>query len=213
MIPVELYKKAAKDYKLEHVTPLNTQLTAYGGSKLTVVGQVRIRMWRDDFKCQLDCNLVESNAIRPLLGRKACIGMKIIKYIDNDEINKLQTGNALVYALENTNTTKSTRDPITQEALIKKYPEVFSDGVGKLAGEYHIRIDSTMDPVQHAPRRLPVALRAKVQEALENLEKQEIITPVTSPTAWISSMVTVPKKNGKLRHMSRPKRLKLGRTA
>ena len=70
VIPVELYKKAAKDYKLEHVTPLNTQLTAYGGSKLTVVGQVRIRVWRDDFKCLLDCNLVESNVIRPLLGKR-----------------------------------------------------------------------------------------------------------------------------------------------
>ena len=104
-----------------------------------------------------------------------------------------------MYALENPNTTKSMRDPITQEALIKKYPEVFSDGVGKLAGEYHIRIDSTMDPVQHAPLHVPVALRAKVQEALENREKQEIIIPVTSPTAWISSMVTIPKKNGKLR--------------
>ena len=34
--------------------------------------------------------------------------MKIIKYIDNDEINKPQTGNAPVYALENTETTKST---------------------------------------------------------------------------------------------------------
>ena len=44
-----------------------------------------------------------------------------------------------------------------------------------------------------------MALRAKVKEALEDLEKQEIVTPVTSPTAWISSMVTVPKKNGKLR--------------
>ena len=87
VIPVELYKKSTNDYKLEHVTPLNTQLTAYGGSKLTFVGQVRIQVWRDDYKCKLDCNLIESNAIRPLLGRKACVGMKIIKYIDNDEIN------------------------------------------------------------------------------------------------------------------------------
>ena len=125
--------------------------------------------------------------------------MKIIKYIDNDELNKPQTGNAPIYALESTNTRKETRAPITKEALIEKYPEVFSDGVGKLAGQYHIKIDSNVDPVQHAPRRVPVALRTKVKEALEDLEKQEIVTPVTTPTAWISSMVTVPKKNGKLR--------------
>ena len=87
-ILVELYRKATKDYELDHVTPLNTHLTAYGGSKLTVVGQVSIRVWRDDFKCQLDCKLVDNNGIRPLLGRKASVGMKIIKYIDNEELNK-----------------------------------------------------------------------------------------------------------------------------
>ena len=102
---------------------------------------------------------------------------------------------------------KVTYVPITREALIEKYPDVFGDGVGKLAGEHHIRLDNTVDPVQHAPRRVPVALRAKVKEALEDLVKQEVIAPVTSPTAWISSMVTVPKKNGKLRICLEPKDL------
>ena len=159
VIPVELYRKATKDYELDRVTPLDTHLTAYGGSKLTVVGQVRIRVWRDDFKCQLDCKLVDNNGIRPLLGRKACMGMKIIKYIDNDELNKPRTGNASVYAVESTHANR-TCTSITKETLIKQYPEVFSDGVGKLAGEYHIRINSSIDLVQHAPRRVPVALRA-----------------------------------------------------
>ena len=126
------------------------------------------------------------------------MGMKIIKYIDNDELSKPRTGNAPVYAVESTHANKTCAS-ITKETLIEQYPEVVSEGVGKLDGEYHIRIDSSIDPVQHAPRRVPVALPAKVKEALEDLEKQEIVTPVNSPTAWISSMVTVPKKNGKLR--------------
>ena len=33
---------------------------------------------------------------------------------------------------------------------------------------------------------------------LEELEAQKIITPVTQPTQWISSIVVIPKKNGKL---------------
>ena len=52
-IPIDLYKKASKDYQLKHVKPANTQLAAYGGSKQRVVGQVRIRVWRGDYKCQL----------------------------------------------------------------------------------------------------------------------------------------------------------------
>lgn len=70
-----------------------------------------------------------------------------------------------------------------------------------------------MDPVQHVPRRVLVAFTEKVKEALEDLEKQGMITPVTSPTAWISTMVTVSKKNGRHTvHMSRPNGLKSGRT-
>ena len=34
VIPVSLYRKATKDYRLERVTPVNAQLSAYGGSSL-----------------------------------------------------------------------------------------------------------------------------------------------------------------------------------
>ena len=93
----------------------------------------------------------------------------------------------------------SNKQPVNKETLLKKYPEAFSEGVGELAGEYNIRNDKSVDPVQHTPRRVPVALREKVKEALETLEKQQIIVPVTTPTPWISSMVTVPKSIGKMR--------------
>ena len=39
------------------------------------------------------------------------------------------------------------------------------------------------------------------------MEKQGIIASVTTPTAWVSSMVVVPKKNGKLRICLDPKDL------
>mgnify|MGYP000394558297 FL=1 len=78
-MPVELCKKASNDYELRRgVTPLNTHLKACGGCKLTVTGQFCICVWRDDFKCQLDCKLVDNNVILPLFGRKANVGMTII---------------------------------------------------------------------------------------------------------------------------------------
>ena len=97
--------------------------------------------------------------------------MRIIKYTDNDQLNKPQTGSALVYSLEKPNVTKATQGAITREVLIKNYPHIFSESIGKLAGEYHIRVDSTVDSTQHAPRRVPVALRTKVKDALEDLEQ------------------------------------------
>ena len=124
-------------------------------------------------------------------------------------MNKPQTGSIPVYSLDNTATaTKQVvQTTITKEKLIENYPNVFGEGVGQLAGEHHIRVNHTVDPVKHAPRRVPVALRAQVKDALDDLEKQEVITTVTEPTAWISSMVVVPKKNGKLRICLDPKDL------
>ena len=46
---------------------------------------------------------------------------------------------------------------------------------------------------------MPVALRDKLKETLDDLHQQDIIEDVTIPTAWVSSMVVVPKANGKLR--------------
>ena len=118
--------------------------------------------------------------------------MEIVSYLDNDELYKPNVGNSTVYTL-------SEDIPVSKEVLAKKYPKVFHMGVGKLEGEYHIRLDSKMNPVKHAPRRVPVALRAPLTNTLEDMVRQDIIAPVTKPTSWISSMVVVPKKKCDLR--------------
>ena len=61
--------------------------------------------------------------------------------------------------------------------------------------------------MQHAPRRVPVALRDRLKENLDDMVQQGIIAPVTKPTPWFSSMVVVPKKNGALRISLDPKDL------
>ena len=48
---------------------------------------------------------------------------------------------------------------MSKESLIKKFQEVFAEEVGQLDGEYHIKIDPTVSPVQHPPRRVPVSVR------------------------------------------------------
>ena len=68
-------------------------------------------------------------------------------------------------------------------------------------------MDETVPPVQHAPHRIAVALRLKLKETLDDLEAQGVIAQVTTPTKWISAMVAVPKKNGKLRICLDPKDL------
>ena len=96
VMPVEIYKKSTQDVSLSKVTPAQTQVKAYGGGTLPVIGAVILRVSRGDLRCRLDCKLVNCSGIRPLLGRKTCLGMKINAYLDNDKLNKPDTGDAPV---------------------------------------------------------------------------------------------------------------------
>jgi len=159
-----LYKKAAKDVSLKHVKTYRTAIAAYGGSRIPVVGQVQIHVSRRDNEGFLDYKLVNSTEIRPLLGRKACIEMKVIKYTDNDELHKPDTGSAPVYTVDSTSEEVSNHAPLSKDDFPQKYRKAFRANVGKMEGEYRIRIDTEVDPVQNAPRRVPVALRDKLKE-------------------------------------------------
>ena len=192
VIPLDIYKKATGDASLTKITPSHTQVTAYGGNNLPVVGTVLLRVQRGGLRCRLDCKIIDRSGIRPLLGRKACLGMKIIAYLDNDHLNQPAIGNATVCEL-------GPPKLVSIEQLISKYASVFGSGVGLLDGKYHIVLDETVTPVQHSPRRVPVPLRDVLKSTLDNLVLQNILAPVQKPTPWISSMVAVPKKDGLLR--------------
>lgn len=98
------------------------QITTYGGAENLMIGKA-LRVWCGDFTsmCRLDCKtvrqiyskidrcIVDKCNISPLLGRKACLGMKIVAYLDNDELNKPSTGTSKVKALN------SGSSPLTQE--------------------------------------------------------------------------------------------------
>ena len=86
-------------------------------------------MSRDETKCKLNCKLVDSENIRPILAKRACLGMNIIRYTNNDALKKPQTGSFPIYVVK------------TMETILKKehhcnqFLEVFSEGVGRLEGK------------------------------------------------------------------------------
>ena len=86
---------------------------------------------------------------------------------------------------------------VTSNTLIEQYNDVFK-GLGCLGNEYHIDVDKSVIPVQHVPRRVPVAMKELLKQKLADLTKQGIITKVEEPTPWISNMLAI-KKPGKLR--------------
>ena len=100
------------------------------------MGTVALKVKRGRIKLTLHCKIVDCVNIRPLLERKSCLLLNIISYLDNDKLNKPDTGNSPVYTLDITTT-------LTREQLIKQYPKVFGPGIGLLEGRYHIRINDT----------------------------------------------------------------------
>ena len=80
------------------------------------------------------------------------------------------------------------------------------EGLGCFKGEYHIQIDENVKAVQHAPRRIPVAIREELKLKIDKMVKDGILAKVTEPTDWISSLVVV-KKPSKLRICIDPKDL------
>ena len=83
---------------------------------------------------------------------------------------------------------------LTKEQILKDYRDVF-EGLGCMEGLCYLEVDQTVRPVIHPPRKIPVALRDRLKEELDKLVGEEILTPVTEPTKWVSSLVLVNKPN------------------
>lgn len=87
----------------------------------------------------------------------------------------------------------------------EEYPEV-NETTAMLPGTYSLKIDPTVPPVVHGPRRQPQALRQKICAKLEEMTREGQIAKVTEPTDWVSSMV-VKVKGDKVRICLDPKDL------
>ena len=71
--------------------------------------------------------------------------------------------------------------------------------MGCLEREYHIEVDPTVTSVINPSRIIPAALRSRVKEEFDDMERKNVIRKVEEPIDWASSMVVVEKPNGKLR--------------
>ena len=80
------------------------------------------------------------------------------------------------------------------------YPECFKDqGKHFLDFEYTIKIDESVPPKAHPPRRVPLELQEKLNIKLQEMMKRGIIKRVTGPTEWVNSVVVETKPSGDLR--------------
>lgn len=80
-----------------------------------------------------------------------------------------------------------------------RFPSLFSGGIGRVEDEITLSIDHTVTPVAQPYRRIPFAVREKLEGHLKELCSLDIIEPVEGPTTWSSGVVIVPKADGSIR--------------
>ena len=86
------------------------------------------------------------------------------------------------------------------QALVERYADVFAldhTELGCAQDVVHIIDTSDHEPIKQHPRRVPFALRAKVEEMISQMLKDHVIKPSRSP--WASPIVLVAKKDGSTR--------------
>lgn len=83
--------------------------------------------------------------------------------------------------------------------VLDRFSEVFSDTLGCLKGEpVKLVVPADAQPTFFKARSVPFSLRGKVEEELDNLVAQGIISPVKF-SRWATPIVPVLKRSGKVR--------------
>ena len=68
------------------------------------------------------------------------------------------------------------------------FPNSF-DCIGDMQGEYDIKTDPTVPPVQHRRQKVPIEYKEEIEKELAEMVQQRIITKQTEPTPWVSSLM------------------------
>lgn len=175
-IPVNIFQTLFQDVALK---PATRRLTDYGGHPLNVDGKCKLQCRYKDSSLLLDFHIVDTSA-PPVLAMKACRDLNLVK---------------IVMAV---NEEKETLD-IDSQSILEEYADVFQ-GIGEFPGECNFRVNPDITPVACPPRRIPIALRGRLKDELDSMERNDIICKVTEPTDWVNALVVVEKpKTGKLR--------------
>ncbi|MCG7876694.1 MAG: RNase H-like domain-containing protein [Candidatus Thiodiazotropha endolucinida] len=186
ILPRQIYAQLHLRHPLEKPT---TKLTAYGGETLNTIGCIKLTCCFSGQRQVLNFYVVETFS-SPIIGLRSSIDLELIKLVLSCDAPGL-----------------SDFPYLTKSAVLAQYAEAFK-GIGLFPGECKIHIDPTVNPVVNPPRRIPVALRDKVKQELDRMLQKEIIAPVSSPTQWVNSLVTVEnKQSGKLRLCLDPQQL------
>uniref|UniRef100_A0A5S6Q8Y2 Reverse transcriptase domain-containing protein n=1 Tax=Trichuris muris TaxID=70415 RepID=A0A5S6Q8Y2_TRIMR len=177
VISLNDYKRISdrQDIKL---APTKCQLKCYNGSIIVPKGSAAMRCSYGNKEAKLNFQVVDLDQ-PPLLSGHACQRLGLL------------TVHAQLCSIRTEPRIKTC--PMDKKQLLTEFQDVFT-GLGLMQGDYHIEVDPSITPVQHLPRRVPVALQAELRQKIDQLVAKGVLAKVIEPTDWISNMVIVKRK-------------------
>ncbi|XP_049270538.1 uncharacterized protein LOC125758032 [Rhipicephalus sanguineus] len=141
--------------------PSSAVLRSYGGSAIQHVGVIRTEVTLNDTTSVLDFFVVRKGR-QAILGLQACQLMGLVPR---------------VYSVSKS----------SQEGIVDEFRHLFT-GTGCVQRVYKMVLRDGAVPVVQAARRVPVALQEPLKMELDRMQRAGIITKVTEPTDWGSSL-------------------------
>ncbi len=178
VVPKSMYDEMNPRPKISQT---KDKLKTYTGEIIKPLGVARVQVTMNNQTEMLDMYITE-NGQQPLFGRSW--------------LRKLQLDWKAIKVHHQPMLPSSTS---TLQKLLEKHKDVFKEEIGELKGiTTKLKVKENATPKFHKARPVPYALRSRVEDELDRLEKQGIITKVNH-SEWGTPIVPVVKPNGSVR--------------
>lgn len=126
----------------------------------------------------------------PLLGGDACLDLEVLPFMNIQLIDTPEPNSVKPEVKQR----DEDQTIFQMDQVLQDYQDCFSEKPGKLPSKVHLEVDSSVPPVVHPPRKIPVAMLEPAREKLKEMEDDGIIVKEEEPTPWVSSMLVIEKR-------------------
>lgn len=165
--------------------PSSFRLQSFGGNPINVLGQVKVPCRRTGRKYRLVLQVVDVDH-RPLLSARASRELGLVKFCETVSFGGSDLRESASMSPEKCLNVYR----VEAQKIIDEHPDLF-DGYGKFPGTVALEIDNSVQSSIQPPRRVPIAMRGKLKQELESLERDGIIVKEKHNTNWVSNLVIV----------------------
>ena len=151
VIPITAFDTLAES-RMKQLKPTQVRLTGYSGNIVPTTGTCRIKCKLRDKQHTLEFFIADTHAT-PIIGFDSCRAMGLVTI----ETRVLKMSHTEVAAVK----TVDLPPPIPKD-IAEEYPELFQ-GLGQFPRIHTMQTRPEVQPVVHAPRRVPFALRDRLK--------------------------------------------------